>query len=246
MIAVLWARIGWCMVWMALDPSLIGWCMCGIVVIGTYQNVYAAWKAREAGTAGFHLTPYTRAPTIIGTCEAVKHDDKESIDFAETDVELVELAKWVADTHPANNPLSASDTTTTTTSMPKWLTSMSKSDGAPAWLEPVKPANSIAYVAGGAQAALVELEKWVPCAGIANLVVFFPIGLGLDAGKMEKGSTFKEFWKRAHHTVEVREKAELKRRMEEQAGEDLKSDHGRKSRVGGHLQVSGSLSVVLH
>lgn len=57
--------------------------------------------------------------------------------------------------------------------MPKWLESMKVQDGAPAWLAPASSAGNIANVHG----ALIELEKWVPGAGLAMLQIFIPAKL---------------------------------------------------------------------
>lgn len=93
--------------------------------------------------------------------------------------------------------------------MPKWLDSMDRDDGVPAWLEPLKTArNKIANTHG----ALKELEKWVPTAGLAMIQVFFPSSPHFRADRI-RDNVHKKFWKRAYYTKSIRRRAEQKRRQ---------------------------------
>lgn len=105
--------------------------------------------------------------------------------------------------------------------MPQWLTSMSISDGIPAWLEPIKPQKKIIY-AVGVHGALMELEKWVPTAGVANVQLFFPSGISYSDERIRHNIS-KKFCKRAYHTANVRKRAEEKRRKEEEANDNVNS-----------------------
>lgn len=116
--------------------------------------------------------------------------------------------------------------------MPKWLNSMSKDDGIPEWLEPIRPKNTAAAQVGvgrhfgrkikqrkiiyavGVHGALIELEKWVPTAGLAMVQIFFPLGLSYSPESI-RDNVHKNFWNRAYSTWTIRKRAEEKRREEE-------------------------------
>ncbi|KID80802.1 hypothetical protein MAJ_11478, partial [Metarhizium majus ARSEF 297] len=65
--------------------------------------------------------------------------------------------------------------------------------------------------------ALIELEKWVPTAGLAMVQVFFPQGLAYNDAAI-RDNVHKRFWKRAYGTRTTRTRAEkLRRSLEQQA-----------------------------
>ncbi|RDW71668.1 hypothetical protein BP5796_07702 [Coleophoma crateriformis] len=182
--------------WTCLLISVSGlkehaWFLVGIGGIGMLQNVYAAGKTRDPASANFHLKKF-RMPTIIAKRQ-YKKDETTDAD--------VDLDKALADVAPL------SEWEKGKIEMPKWLESMEVRDGLPTWLKTLKgEENEIANVIG----ALIELEKWVPTAGLAMLQVFFPGSLGYNDASMRDNS-HKRFWKRAYHTKDVRRRAERKR-----------------------------------
>lgn len=75
-----------------------------------------------------------------------------------------------------------------------------------------QPTNkAMVRVEGGVHGALIELEKWVPEAGLAMLEVFFPQGLGYS-DEAVRDNVHKRFWRQAYHTKSSRQKAETRRR----------------------------------
>ncbi|POS68715.1 hypothetical protein DHEL01_v212891 [Diaporthe helianthi] len=65
---------------------------------------------------------------------------------------------------------------------------------------------------GGVHGALIELEKWVPTAGLAMLEVFFPQGLRYR-DEAVRDNVHKRFWRQAYHTKDVRRKGEMHRKQ---------------------------------
>jgi hypothetical protein len=96
------------------------------------QNVYAANAPREASAFNFHLAPYGRVRTIIGRPTALQDDDDADVDLQETVKEFNAVSQW----------LSSSKHSKETVLMPRWLSTMSKDDGVPSWLEPVRSGSS--------------------------------------------------------------------------------------------------------
>lgn len=90
---------------------------------------------------------------------------------------------------------------------------MSEKDGAPEWLISLKPQNDRIIYAVGVHGALMELEKWVPTAGLAMMQMFFPAGLKYN-DEAVRDNIHKKFWRRAYHTVSIRKRAESKRRLD--------------------------------
>ncbi|TEY30982.1 hypothetical protein BOTCAL_0830g00020 [Botryotinia calthae] len=189
--------------WICLLISVSGleehaWYLVGIGGIGMLQNVYAAGKARDPGASDFHLTKFSRMPTIIGKRQRFDDDHDAEVDLDQTKNDLSQLYTWLQTSDP-------------TVQMPRWLGSMTKEDGVPNWLEPIRfETNNIANVHG----ALQELEKWVPTAGLAMMQIFFPASLRYEDDHI-RNNVHKKFWKRAYHTKDVRKKAEHKRRESE-------------------------------
>jgi hypothetical protein len=95
---------------------------------------------------------------------------------------------------------------------------MSSADGVPDWLAPIQPSRSLedeqVVYASGVHGALMELEKWVPTAGLSMVQLFFPAGLKYEDQSI-RDNVHKKFWQRAYHTKSVRWKADKKRRAEE-------------------------------
>lgn len=203
------------------------WFIIGIGGIGMLQNIYAAGAPRSPSTANFHITPFSRAPTIIGREEGYMDEADDCVNLEEDLKDLAEVDRWAlrkSETrlHPSlgdnnNDDLHVSDAH----SMPRWLASMSKSDGAPAWLEPKPVQNQIIY-ATGVHGALMELEKWVPTAGIANVQIFFPSGLSYMDERI-RDNIHKKFWKRAYHTARIRKRVEQQRRWDAKTSEQADS-----------------------
>ncbi|KAM0309461.1 hypothetical protein ACHAO8_009026 [Botrytis cinerea] len=194
--------------WVCLLISVSGleehaWYLVGIGGIGMLQNVIAAGKERDPGASDFHLTKFSRMPTIIGKRQRFNDDHDAEVDLDQTKNDLSQLYTWLQTRDPSVQDPSVQ--------MPRWLDSMTKEDGVPDWLEPIKfEKNNIANVHG----ALQELEKWVPTAGLAMVQIFFPASLQYEDDHI-RNNVHKKFWKRAYHTKDVRKKAENKRRESE-------------------------------
>ena len=193
------------LLWTCLLLSVSGlkehtWYLVGIGGIGMLQNVYAAGKVRDPGTANFHLRKFNRMPTIIGKRQRFKDDVDSLVDLNDALADVADLSKW---SQSFERQAKLEDI-----HMPKWLESMEREDGVPSWLEPLRvDRNKIANTHG----ALKELEKWVPTAGLAMIQVFFPTTLRYKDENI-RDNVHKKFWKRAYHTKGVRRRAEHKRR----------------------------------
>lgn len=236
-----WISLLLAILWTCLLISISGlrehtWFLIAIGGIGMLQNVFAAGITRKPRASNFNLEVSTRVPTIIGRRQSYTDDADAQVNLEEDLKELADVAAWAALTIPGR--ASPHDKVST---MPKWLTSMSGDDGIPTWLEPlgaghvrknsdglpsghqssaikpqlgkvVKKSAGIVY-AIGVQGALIELEKWVPTAGLAMTQTFFPAGLKYNDESM-RDNIHKKFWKRAHHTRGIREKVERERRFQ--------------------------------
>jgi hypothetical protein len=53
---------------------------------------------------------------------------------------------------------------------------------------------------------LIELDKWVPTAGLAMVQIFSPAGLKY-ADESIRDNVHKKFWQKAYHTKSVRKRA---------------------------------------
>ncbi|KAF5021928.1 hypothetical protein F66182_6031 [Fusarium sp. NRRL 66182] len=229
--------------WVCLLISISGlkehtWFLIAIGGLGMLQNVLAAGISRSPAASNIHLTRFPQAPTIIGRRERYKDDPNPDIDLEEDIQGLSAVKSWVS-SHGGEPGLDEQ------ARMPSWMTSMAEEDGVPKWLAALKATstektggdaepNSSPFSLGtwipftsqnskqdqviyatGVQGALVELEKWVPKAGLSLLPIFFPGG-GLQYHDDDiRGNRFKKFWKRAYHTRTIRTTAEEKRRAEE-------------------------------
>ncbi|KAI1407755.1 hypothetical protein F5Y13DRAFT_205672 [Hypoxylon sp. FL1857] len=240
-----WLSLLLAILWTCLLISVSGlqehtWFFVGIGAIGMLQNIFAAGTPRQPETSNFHISRFSRAPTIIGRREDYEDDPDSKVNLEEDLEQLADIAVWASE-KPPPAPRSHNSSPTKASTMPQWLSSMDDSDGVPRWLEPLKPVhltssapsachfmsriwrcsaahinqqNKVIY-AVGVHGALIELEKWVPTAGLAMTQVFFPRGLKYNDEAI-RDNIHKKFWQRAYHTKSVRKRAEEKRRAEEQ------------------------------
>ena len=221
-----WILLVFAVLWTCLLVSVSGikshtWYLIGIGGIGMLQNLLAAAKPRSPATANVHTTYYSRAATIIGRRECCEDNTGTEQDLEEAEDSLAAVAAWVSQSQQA--PSSAARDRP----MPQWLASMSKEDDAPVWLQPIKPRSGAQIIySAGVHGALIELEKWVPTAGLAMVQVFFPRGLVYNDSAI-RDNAHKRFWKKAYSTRLVRKGAERQRRIEEQ--NPKASLHGRVS-----------------
>ncbi|KAL8831330.1 MAG: hypothetical protein Q9191_000917 [Dirinaria sp. TL-2023a] len=201
--------------WTCLLVSVAGiksntWFLMGIGGIGMLQNLLAAAKPRSPATANVHTTRYSRAAIIIGLRDSRNNSPGAEEDPVKAEESLAAVVAWIS------RPKQAAASTAHPPSMPQWLASMSKEDGTPVWLQPIKPERGaqVTYSAG-VHGALIELEKWIPTAGLAMVQVFFPHGLVYNDPAI-RDNVHKRFWKKAYSTRSVRKEAERQRRSEEQ------------------------------
>ncbi|KAI0137494.1 hypothetical protein BJ170DRAFT_606089 [Xylariales sp. AK1849] len=244
-----WISLVLAISWTCLLISISGlkdhtWFLVCIGGIGMLQNVFAAGTSRKPAASNFHITKFSRAPTIIGRREDYADDPDVKVDLEETLERLADISTWASE-KPKPPVSQITPTPDGPLPMPQWLVSMSKEDGVPSWLEAVKPdrinqASSTAQpvsrflqsgirgsVAGnnkrndvihavGVHGALMELEKWVPTAGLAMVQVFFSAGLNYNDDCI-RDNIHKKFWQRAYYTRAVRKRAEEKRLIEERS-----------------------------
>ncbi|KAI1479021.1 hypothetical protein F4774DRAFT_141496 [Daldinia eschscholtzii] len=239
-----WISLLLAILWTCLLISISGleehtWFLVGIGGIGMLQNIFAAGTPREPETSNLHISRFPRVSTIIGRRENYQDDEDCNVDLAKDLEELADIASWASEKAP---PISKDDNSVTTKAslMPRWLATMTGPDGVPSWLEPLKPVPIVrdirsasrftprilqhfdvdsddqdeAVYAVGVHGALIELEKWVPTAGLALSQIFFQVGLKYNDEAI-RDNIHKKFWQRAYHTKSVRKRAEEKRRAEE-------------------------------
>lgn len=247
-----WISLALAILWTCLLISVAGlrehtWFLIGIGGMGMLQNVLAAGISREPGASNFHLTNFSRAPVILGRRDYQEDDVDANVDLEESLQQLADVSVWTSEELKLSGPHSTDAMPNEVPPMPQWLISMSKEDGVPNWLEPLKPdyadlksrhspptsrsfmssickrfaadknnSNHVIH-AIGVQGALMELEKWVPTAGLAMVQIFFPVGLKYNEESI-RDNLPKKFWQRAYHTRSVRQRAEEKRRAFERHG----------------------------
>ncbi|KAH7174828.1 uncharacterized protein B0J16DRAFT_349244 [Fusarium flagelliforme] len=221
------------------------WFLIGIGGLGMLHNVLAAGISRDPAASNFHLTKFERAPTIIGIHQDSGSDDADAdVDPDQVRQELSGLEAWISTPAKSQGDTSDEPCSVKPASSPSWITSMSEKDGTPAWLRAIQPTfteppdtegaqftskkgwnpfsscasntGKVIY-ANGVHGALMELEKWVPNAGLSMVQTFFPAGLQYHDEAI-RDNTHKKFWKRAYSTRKLRAKAEEKRRAEERPG----------------------------
>jgi hypothetical protein len=197
------------------------WFLIAIGGVGMLQNVFAAGTVRKPEASNFHLTPFAPAPTIIGRrFDCCRQFSSESIcvnkECAESDKRFLEKSDPRVSAE-GSTPQAASEA-------PSSRESPSRADSPPLWREPAGVARNCTVTPGvagevhavGVHGALIELEKWVPTAGLAMVQVFFPGGLSYnDASIREK--QHKDFWKAAYETATSRKKAAEKQRTDHDA-----------------------------
>lgn len=181
------------------------------------QNIYAAGAEREPNTSDFHLTEYSPMPTIIGKRRPVPEDDRDSfIPRDSTLEEVTVLSDWL-NTKGDNK-------------IPEWLDSMDGNHGMPSRLIPVSKRTGGREQIENVHGALMELERWVPTAGLAILQMFFPTGLSYKDESV-KYNFHKKFWKKAYFVWKIRSKAEEKKRRikrGKQAAKEEEQEQGAK------------------
>lgn len=141
--------------WVCLLISVSGlkehdWYLVSIGSIGMLQNIYAAGVSRGPGTAGLHVSPSSRASTIIGQRGKVKDDPDGEFDLKEIMLKLADVSAWAT---------AKPDAKSSAATMPLWLESMSPHDGMLEWLKPAKLEKDGVRYGTGVQGALIELEK---------------------------------------------------------------------------------------
>ncbi|KXJ87502.1 hypothetical protein Micbo1qcDRAFT_215920 [Microdochium bolleyi] len=195
------------------------WFLIGIGGLGMLQNVLAAGAPRTPAASGFHLRRFERASVIMGRRESYVDDPSDLVDLQRTDAELAELSAWASQSRNPRSRDSLKCNGRDMAAMPAWLRTMSKEDGVPPWLEALKPGlpNEDIIYAVGVHGALMELEKWVPTAGVAMQQIFFPGGFEYKEASI-RDNAHRKFWKQAHHTIAVRKLAENRRRAGEALG----------------------------
>lgn len=238
-----WVSLILAALWTCLLMSLPGlkgntWYLVVIRGVGMIHNVIAAGAARKPGASDVHITELTRAPIILGKHEVYSDDPNADVDLEEKFEELSDIFNWSSQEEKPIASDNGSATTIARLSMPRWLYSMSREDGVPEWLEPIKntPLNlpkAETYIkskygprrldnhdrglhvvfAIGVHGALIELEKWVPTAGLAMVQIFFPGGLRYNDQAI-RDNVHKKFWRSAYHTKSIRKRAEERRRTE--------------------------------
>lgn len=219
------------------------WFLIGTGGLGMLQNILAAGVSREPGASNFHLSKFRRAPAIIGRRQGYRDDADANVNLDQDLEALASLDVWASEKPSSELVVNADPCLRKPSPMPRWMTSMSEEDGVPSWLEALKPepagqagsgittlldfrskiralftrdkerSEDIIY-ATDVHGALMELEKWVPTAGLSMLQVFFPVGLQYH-DEAVRDNVHKKFWRRAYHTKSVRKRAEQKRRAME-------------------------------
>jgi hypothetical protein len=174
------------------------------------QNIYAAGKPRDPSTSDFHLTEYSPMPTIIGKRQPLRDDGDSLVQLDSTTSELSELSNWVKEKDDGK--------------IPAWLDSMDGNHGMPEWLIPLSNRPGGKEQIENVHGALMELERWVPTAGLAMLQVFFPSGLRYKDESV-KYNVHKKFWQRAYHVNKIRRKAEEKKRRIRRKQQAVHQEH---------------------
>ncbi|KAJ2995312.1 hypothetical protein NUW58_g1309 [Xylaria curta] len=220
------------------------WFLISIGGLGMLQNILAAGVSREPRASNFHLTKFRSAPTIIGRRQNYTDDTDANVNLEEDLQGLSHLDAWASkEQRPRVGRDDGLPPLRELSPMPRWMISMSEEDGVPSWLKALRPdrvqrASSAQrgfrrfkhYIRGlyrldtettsdviyavGVHGALMELEKWVPTAGLSMLQIFFPAGLQYHDEAI-RDNVHKKFWKRAYHTRSIRRKAGQKRLADE-------------------------------
>ena len=70
------------------------------------------------------------------------------------------------------------------------------------WRTPPDVVHKDIVYASGVHGALMELEKWVPSAGLAMIQMFFPQGLSYNDAAI-RDNVHNSFWRIAYHTQKI-------------------------------------------
>lgn len=76
------------------------WFLIGVGALGMLQNIFAAGTTRQPAASNFHMTPFSRAPTIIGRRGHQEETADASIDIREEDEKLTDISAWVKSQGP--------------------------------------------------------------------------------------------------------------------------------------------------
>jgi hypothetical protein len=189
--------------WTCLLISVSGlknntWYLVGVGSLGMLQNIYAAGKERDPDAYGFDLTEYSPMPTIIGKRRPMRDDDDSTVSLDRAMSDVSPLSDWLRENDDSKPP--------------EWLDSMDGNHGMPVWLTPLSNRPAGKEQIENVHGALMELERWVPTAGLAMLQTFFPTALSYKDESI-RNNIHKKFWKRAYHVEKIRRKAEEKKRL---------------------------------
>ncbi|KAK7728875.1 hypothetical protein SLS63_006483 [Diaporthe eres] len=121
---------------------------------------------------------------------------------------------WLKPVHPqAAAAATAADAKACPSSILTWLSDKMRGTSE----KKISEQKKTVRVIGGVHGALIELEKWVPTAGLAMLGVFFPRGLSYN-DEAVRDNVHKRFWRQASHTKPWRLKAEIRRSQQYAVG----------------------------
>lgn len=140
-----WMSLVLTILWTCLLISISGlthhtWFLVGIGGLGMLQNVLAAGAPRSPGASNFHLTAFSRCPTIIGRRRKYQDDQNADVDFQDALQELVDMDLWASERPSTQQPIKSTEMCPPAT-IPPWLNTMSREDDVPTWLESSEPAN---------------------------------------------------------------------------------------------------------
>ncbi|KAI1090544.1 hypothetical protein F5B19DRAFT_504004 [Rostrohypoxylon terebratum] len=212
-----WVSFTLAILWTCLLISLSGlqentlYYMC-IGVIGMLHNILAAGATRSSSALNVYMTSYAPVATIIGKRDLYKDDQDAYIDPDERTKELEDIAEQASHGEGVASKNRATATISTrassSTSEEQWQESNPISN-----VERTEEGPSERVVGDGVHGALMELEKWVPTAGLAMVQIFFPGGLRYNEAAIRE-SGHKKFWSTAYATKSIRKVSDEKRRKE--------------------------------
>lgn len=137
--------------WTCLLISVSGikyhtWYLVCIGGVGMLQNLIAAGASRNPEAGNFHLRKSRRVPAIIGRRQPYKDEPNAVVDLQDAEDSLGEVTLWASEVPQARIPNFIPEQKDQPRPMPRWLESMSREDGTPDWLEPVRPSEPPATV----------------------------------------------------------------------------------------------------
>ncbi|XDG04815.1 hypothetical protein ABKA04_004430 [Annulohypoxylon sp. FPYF3050] len=209
-----WVSATLAIFWTCLLVSLSGlkdntlWYM-GIGVIGMLHNIVAAGVTRSPGTLNLPMTNYARVATIIGKREVELDNPLVEIDSNQK----TRGSESIADYESCDEKITPTNSVATTVVSGE-LSPLLKEHDLPDWLGPDRTKPTEYYVDDGVHGALMELEKWVPTAGLAMVQMFFPSGLKYNGAAIRERD-HKKFWKAAYKSKNIRKAEAEKKRKEE-------------------------------